>query len=62
MALWREVNQGWPKDSDLVSGGVGVCASATGLQGSYLKPLCGEDPNISFSSIFIHLFRGCSTS
>ena len=32
MALWREVKQGLPKDSELVSGGVGVCTRATGLR------------------------------
>ena len=55
MAFWREVNKDWPKDSELVSGEVGECTRATGLQGSHLKPLCGEDPNISLFSTFIYL-------
>ena len=38
-----------------MNGGVGVCTRDIGLEGSHLKPLCGEDPNISFFSIFIYL-------
>ena len=38
-----------------MNGGVGVCTKATGLQGSYLKPLCCKDTNISFLAFLFTL-------